>query len=101
MTIDKTEKFFTVPANTDPRVKAIADKIKRQDDSAHFVNKLVEKIGYPVWNKALIASPPMGQGRNQTDSSSMDYLYIPFDNDSTINATLIVRTDPEDTCSDY
>ena len=64
---DHTEKFFTIPANTDPRVKTVSESIKRQDDAAHFVNKLAEKVGYPVWNKALIVSPQSAHSRNQID----------------------------------
>jgi hypothetical protein len=56
--VNRTEAFFSVPANTDPLVKAIAEKIKRQNDAAHFVNDLSKKIGFPVWNKSMIASSP-------------------------------------------
>ncbi len=94
--VNRTEKFFSVPANTDARVKAIADRIKRQNDTFHFVEDLSKRIGFPVWNKTLIASNST-QSRNNTDSSGITFLYIPFDNDSVIVATLIVRTDEDDT----
>src|SRR5262249_28521040 len=48
-------KFFNIPAATNPIVKAIAQKIKQQDQQNDFVPALSRKAGYPKWNKALIA----------------------------------------------
>jgi hypothetical protein len=95
--VNNSERFFKVPANTDPLVKAIAEKIKRQNDAAKFVDGLSKKIGFPVWNKSMIASSSETFQRRTTSDSLMNYTYIPFALDSVVRATLIVRTTPEDT----
>lgn len=95
--IDPTEKFFTIPANTDPLIKVIANLIKRQNETAHFANDLSKKIGFPIWNKAKLASSPKHTTLSNLDSNDMTYSYIPFGLDSTIKAFLIVRTTPQDT----
>lgn len=78
---DRTAAFFTVPANTNPIVNAIATRIKRQNDTAHFVNEIAKKIGIPIWNKAIIVSPVNTIEKSSADSI-MNYIYIPFGLDS-------------------
>ncbi len=94
---DRTEEFFNIPVNTNPLVKSIANRIKGQNDSAHFVNKLVKKIGFPIWNKSMIASSSNIRQNKSNYDSIMNYTYIPFGLDSIIKATLIIRTSPDDT----
>jgi hypothetical protein len=54
--VDPISKFFLVPANVDPKVKAIAQSIYRQNQQRNFIENLVKRIGYPHWDKAMIAS---------------------------------------------
>jgi len=46
-------KFFTVPSNSTDASKAIAARIKRENDKTHFVEKFVKRVGYPRWDKTL------------------------------------------------
>ena len=94
--IDQTSRFFTIPALTDSRVKAIAEKIKKQNDQYHFVNDLVKRVGLPKWNKALIAENPNSTNRGADADSTMDYIYIPFA-DTAVEAFLIVGLTETDT----
>jgi hypothetical protein len=98
--IDYSTKFFNVPENTDPVVKIIAQKIKRLNDSAAFVDKFSKRVGFPVWNKALVASSSGDQSVTTTRKISepdTTIMYIPFDQDSIIDATLIVKIHDNDT----
>jgi len=51
---DIVTQFFDLPQNADPRIKAISQIIQRQQQQNHFVVDLVERIGFPVWRKAVI-----------------------------------------------
>lgn len=93
--VDPTEKFFTVPGNTDLRVQVIVEKIKQQNSKYDFVKDLVKRVGLPVWNKSLVVAP--SQHSKLLSDSSVTFLYIPFASDSTVNASLIVRTTIGDT----
>jgi len=97
--IDYTPKFFNVPANTDNAVKAIAEKLKRLNDSAAFVNSFSKRKGFPVWNKALVASyNPAAQARgSETNEEDSTIVYIPLDKDSLIDATLMIKMTNSDT----
>jgi hypothetical protein len=69
------ERFFTVPAASSPQVKAIAGAVKKQNDKHHFLASLVQKAGYPRWDKAKIINY---NNRTVTgrDTSSSDELVI-------------------------
>ena len=57
--VDPAIKFFNLPANVNPSVKKVADKIKMQNDQKHFLNQFVKKQGYPLWDKAVITTVPV------------------------------------------
>jgi hypothetical protein len=82
-------KFFGIKPGTDTTVASIADAVRRQDAKRHFVNKLITRAGYPVWDKAII-SEKEGRGKQ---------VFIPFVKDSTkqTRAMLIVKIKGSDT----
>jgi hypothetical protein len=47
------ERFFLVQANATPAAKAIAARIKKENDKTHFVEKFAKRVGYPRWDKTL------------------------------------------------
>ncbi len=42
--INYEQRFFTVPANTDPLVKILSQRIYQQNQRNNFVNDLVKKL---------------------------------------------------------
>ncbi len=92
-------RFFNVPATVDPIIKALANKIYLQNEQYHFVNDLVKRVGFPVWDKSLIVT---NQGVRAASARVMDdsttLVYIPFTIDSLhfVKATLLVQVSPED-----
>lgn len=87
------KKFFSVPANTNDVVKAIAQSIRRQDSERHFVGFLSRRAGFPLWHKALIATKNFTGARVDGGDSSK-VIVIPFvkENGNVTNAVLIVNT---------
>src|SRR5215510_1383202 len=45
--------FFTNHAPTDAVVKSVLEFVKRENDKHRFVFNLIDKIGYPYWDKAI------------------------------------------------
>lgn len=93
--VDPLEVFFSDTTSADFRVRAIARKIEMQNLQHDFIKDLVKRVGFPIWKKSLIVPPP--QQTRLSNDSAITYLYIPFANDSTVNASLIVRTTIVDT----
>jgi hypothetical protein len=93
-----TEKFFIIPATTNLTVKAIAASIVRQNAKNKFVEDLVKKIGYPRWDKAMIANPS-GIIRSESEGGYNSIVYIPFTipDSNTTAAVLAVGLLPSDT----
>jgi hypothetical protein len=55
---DAVEKFFTVPAGTKSQVKRVMENLKEQNKLTGFINEIVKKEGYALWNKAMINTRP-------------------------------------------
>jgi hypothetical protein len=92
-----TERFFTIPVTTNPLVKTIAQSILKKNETVKFVEDLVKRIGYPRWDKAMIASSSGVRIESTSDSSTL--LYIPFaiPDSNTTAAVLAVGLSPADT----
>lgn len=63
-----TAKFLKAPANTDPVVSRIITTIRQQEQQYHFLNKIIAKEGYAMWQNARIMTmgslpslPPSGE----------------------------------------
>jgi hypothetical protein len=91
------DKFFSNHYPTNAKTNAILKYVKRQNEQKHFVEKVVANVGYPYWDKALIASNKVKTQR--TNSDTTDVFYIPFalPNDSSIKAILVIKTTATDT----
>lgn len=95
------QRFFNIPGNTHPVVKAVAQKNYLENQLYGFVNSLVRKAGFAYWDKAMISiSLNSGYltGRNSGDSS-IKFIFIPFvkQNQTTTNAVLQVKFSEADT----
>jgi hypothetical protein len=51
------DKFLTVPTGTNPTVNRIINTIKLQEDKFHFLDKIIEKEGFAMWQNARIMVP--------------------------------------------
>ncbi len=93
---DITTRFFTDHAPSEPNLQALADLLKRENEKAPFVNKIVQRIGYPRWNKTLSYSSADGPGSTSRTGTndSLDLYFIPFvrDTQQYVNACLVIKT---------
>lgn len=96
-------KFFNEHKSTEPLVQAITRFVKGQNEKYHFVKNIVDKIGYPRWDKSLTVSKPGNLNFNNLSDDSTIITYIPFVRDSQnfVNAALLVKTTPRDTTFKY
>jgi len=100
-----TSDFFQRHIPSDPLTKSLLDFIKKKNDTLHFVEKTVERIGYPRWDKANSFSGKTNKygGRAGADSNSITITFIPFVRDSQnyVNALMAIRTTASDTSFRY
>jgi hypothetical protein len=72
-------QFFTLPNATQPAVARIAQKLQHLHQQTGFINTLIEKDGFALWDKALLNLPIRRSGRNTATTSSGDtVVYIPL-----------------------
>lgn len=96
--ISPEQKFFSVPGNTNPIVKEIAQKIFKQNQQYGFVNSLTGRVGYPVWDKSNVQkSLPDNHAAGRTARVSNDYVYIPFVSEKGLSTILVVGMSTTDT----
>jgi len=94
--LNPEQRFFTIPKNADLRIRAIADKIFQQNQRYGFVNSLVSRVGYPMWDKTNFGRS--GAANNvRTTSQSTEYVYIPFVSEKGLSSILIVGLSSADT----
>ena len=103
--LSETEaKFFNNHRSADVTEKTLVDFFKRRNDSSHFVEKAVERIGYPRWDKALrLPISNTIQARTENNDSSVAVTYIPFarDEENYVNAVMLVKITATDTSFSY
>ncbi|MEI9913230.1 MAG: SprT-like domain-containing protein [Bacteroidota bacterium] len=94
-------KFFRISPNTNTLVKAISESIKQQDKQRGFVPELASTAGYPVWDKAFVATNTLSATQRITGGGTEmgELVYIPFvrDHGQKTNAILIVKVSGTDT----
>lgn len=97
------KRFFTGNRTQNGDEKALVDYLIRQHQKNKFVEKTVEQIGYPRWDKMIVLKRKGNKsGRGESDSSITSY-YIPFVRDSQqfVNASMIINTTASDTSFGY
>ena len=88
----KTENFFKHKERLDPRTQAVYDKLRLQNEKDHFVDKLPENSGYPIWDKVLIMDSP--NSRNLLENSAE--VIIPMSNNLSQYLTSVLDLKPND-----
>lgn len=92
----RAERFFAIPANTTPAILEKITKLKAWNDKTGFVDKLPEKIGYPVWNK--IIGLKSGSTFRETEGGGEEVYAIPTTEDGEyLSGSIIVREEPGET----
>jgi hypothetical protein len=84
------KKFFTMPESVNERVKAIAKSIERQNEQRKFIEELVTRVGYPRWDKTLIASKNGINARSSEIGDSSSIVYISFSKPDDNNTAAIL-----------
>jgi hypothetical protein len=94
----KESDFFTRHVSNDPLVNAVMGFVKRQNEKYHFTENLINKIGYPYWDKSIVIRPGGGvTARISTDTTSTVFIPFVLDSQNVVNTTLVVNASPADT----
>lgn len=96
-------RFFNQNRTSDPLEGILADYIRRQNNKLHFVEKTVNQIGFPRWDKIVSTTAQKRTTGRQGSDSSLSTYYIPFvrDSQSYVNASMIIKVYPSDTTFSY
>ena len=85
------EKFFTIPAGTNPQIRSVIDNLKKQNSLTGFINTLAQQEGYAVWDKAIIKRIANRTGGLLTAEDSVAYIPLVLENTAHVNSFLYVR----------
>lgn len=99
---NRNSKFFTANLPSDKKVEAIRQFIIRQDDKYQFSQKYQDKVGIPRWDKAITFGSNKVNNTDQREEnamadSSITWIPITNDNDSTVNTALGIKIKSSDT----
>jgi hypothetical protein len=98
-----TQKFFTPSTTLNQRNASILKYLENVNAKTEFVVETVSKIGYPRWDKIMTTtSKAHGEARSLKDDSTVTSI-IPFvrEQDTIVNACIVVKTSPVDTSYYY
>jgi hypothetical protein len=68
--------FFDLPSQTHPTIRRIADVIRQQDEQHHFLEDLVQKQGFALWDKSPVLAGSQGIAASRTRSRSADSVVL-------------------------
>ncbi len=95
------ERFFSKKAVQDDRLKKVIQSLEAREEINPFVEKLVKRAGFPLWNKTLMADKDKSLNRYLSRSSGEDtsFYYTPFTADGIegVQAIMITRVEGVDT----
>jgi hypothetical protein len=96
-TLLNEQRFFNFSHDLPEEVRAIARAIVRQNNQFRFVDSLVKRAGFPVWEKAIIVRKSSGAKSNHDGTAA--FVYIPFTKDQiqTTQAVLAVALQKDTT----
>jgi hypothetical protein len=92
------QKFFNQHLSVQPLVHELLTIMKRENAKINFVEKIVNNVGFPIWNKSLVYKLPTSGGRGNSGDSAQ-FCLLPFVRDSAnlVNSLLIFKVTNSDT----
>lgn len=89
-------RFFSDHLPAEPLARAIREFVIREDQLYHFSGEYLKKIGVPRWDKTISYTSAKNAVNSSYDSTIS---YIPFikDQQTRVNAALVVKTVDSDT----
>jgi hypothetical protein len=87
------EIFFNYRPPSTPLIVGLRDYVRRENNKYGFVKTVVDRIGFPYWDKALTYTIARASLRDRGLLDSFDLAYIPFvrDSQTRVNAALIIK----------
>lgn len=72
------EKFTAIPHGQNPILQKIANKIKYDNDQAHFIADLAKRVGYPIWSASEIRSTKNNVAQRTESGEEYEMAFIPL-----------------------
>lgn len=94
-------RFFALHSSNKPLIQSISQYFKHLNEKDHFVEKTIQRIGYPRWDKAVTVKSPAVFHRGASDSVELTYIPFVRETEDFVNASLLVQTSATDTLYKY
>lgn len=97
-------KFFNTHRTSDPKEAALVNYLKNRNIKENFVEGIVNRIGYPRWDKAFqFPNKTKSNASTNLVGDSTSIYHIPFVRDSQnfVNASMILIANQTDTSISY
>ena len=72
------EKFTAIPQGQNPILQKIANKIKQDNEQAHFIADLANRVGYPIWTASEIRKPKNNFANRTESDEDYELAFIPL-----------------------
>lgn len=72
------EKFTAIPQGQNPILQKIVDKIKYDNDQAHFISDLAKRVGYPIWSASEIRSTKNNVVQRTESGEDYELAFVPL-----------------------
>lgn len=101
--VDTRQNFFDGHRSADPTERMLVEYIRRQNEQMNFVEKTVNQIGFPRWNKTvtILKKNSHSTGRNQNGDTTIYYIPFVRDSQNYVNASMAIKIAATDTSFYY
>jgi len=94
---DNNSKFFNAHRSSDKLEETIVNYLVQQDAKVPFVERSINQVGYPMWNKKMVISKTKVNSKGATEATTIAYIPFVRDAENFVNASIAVRFSPGDT----
>jgi hypothetical protein len=92
--VDKANKFFSIPSNTNQTILRVATELKKQNALTGFIGDFASKEGYAIWDKAIMQTQSGNIAKSQISTSSNDTVVVVplvLDNTNYVNSYIMAK----------
>ena len=95
----REEEFFREALSKTARIKngsSIVAALKKQNEKSHFVSKMKDQSGLPIWDKIITFKKPKTANKGEGGDGIEEYVIPLTENDKDLSSILYVTKYPDD-----
>jgi len=98
----REEEFFREALSKTARIKngnTIVAALKRQNEKSHFVSKMKDQSGLPIWDRVITIKNSNVVNKGESGSATEEYMIPLTENDKDLSSILFVTKSPDSSFS--